>query len=137
MLTDPDACARWAPVPFDVEDADGAGWPRGSRARVSGQLAGRRVGFDVEVHEADEAGLALAAPRARSASTSPTSSAAPKAAAKSAPPSPCRPGGGLAGRLLAEATGALLQRRRPATAPSRASRARPRRLTRITERNPR
>ena len=61
MLTDPDAAARWAPVPFDVDELDGARLLAGSRARVSGRLAGRRVGFDVEVHEADESGIALSA----------------------------------------------------------------------------
>ena len=58
VLTDPDAVARWAPLPFDVEDLDTPRLMSGSRARVSGRLAGRRVGFDVEVHEADHARLA-------------------------------------------------------------------------------
>jgi uncharacterized protein YndB with AHSA1/START domain len=52
VLTDPEACARWAPLPFDVDELDGRRLAAGSRARVSGRLAGRRVGFDVEVHEA-------------------------------------------------------------------------------------
>ena len=59
VLTDPDAASRWAPVPFDVEDDRRLA--AGSRARVSGRLAGRRVGFDVEVHSADANGLALTA----------------------------------------------------------------------------
>ncbi len=61
VLTDPDAAARWAPVPFDVDDLDGERLLAGSRARVSGKLAGRKVGFDVRVHEADESGIALSA----------------------------------------------------------------------------
>jgi uncharacterized protein YndB with AHSA1/START domain len=61
VLTDPDAVARWAPLPFDVEDLDTPRLMTGSRARVSGRLAGRRVGFDVEVHEAEAGRLALAA----------------------------------------------------------------------------
>src|SRR5919206_1877105 len=61
VLTDPEACARWAPLPFDVEELDGRRLATGSRARVSGSLAGKRVGFDVEVHEASDRGLALAA----------------------------------------------------------------------------
>src|SRR4051812_46839981 len=60
VLTDPDACARWAPVPFDVED-DTRRLAAGSRARVTGRLGGQRVGFDVEVRQADENGLALSA----------------------------------------------------------------------------
>jgi uncharacterized protein YndB with AHSA1/START domain len=59
-LTDPDACARWSPVPFDLDD-DRARLEAGSRTRVSGRLAGVRVGFDVEVHAADERRLALSA----------------------------------------------------------------------------
>ena len=61
MLTDPDAAARWAPVPFDVDELDGERLLAGSVARVSGRLAGRRVGFDVRVHAADVTGIALRA----------------------------------------------------------------------------
>ena len=53
VLTDPDAIARWAPLPFDVDDLDTPRLMAGSTARVSGRLAGRRVGFVVEVHEAE------------------------------------------------------------------------------------
>lgn len=60
VLTDPEAAARWAPLPFDVDELDGHRLATGSRARVSGKLAGRRVGFDLEVHEAS-GGLSLAA----------------------------------------------------------------------------
>src|SRR3954453_11773377 len=52
VLTDPEACARWAPLPFDVDELDGRRLATGSKARVSGSLAGKRVGFDVEIHEA-------------------------------------------------------------------------------------
>src|SRR5436190_1235512 len=61
VLTDPEACARWAPLPFDVEELDGRRLATGSKARVSGSLAGKRVGFDVEVHEASARGISLAA----------------------------------------------------------------------------
>src|SRR5918995_3774644 len=61
VLCDPEAAARWAPLPFDVEELDGRRLATGSRARVSGKLAGRRVGFDVEIHEASDRGLSLAA----------------------------------------------------------------------------
>src|SRR3954451_20067326 len=53
-LTDPDACARWSPVDFDVEDDEVRRLRAGTRTRVSGKLAGVRVGFDVEVQHADE-----------------------------------------------------------------------------------
>ena len=61
VLTDPDALLRWAPVDFDVEHLDGPRLAEGGSARVSGRLAGREVGFDVEVHQADVDGLALSA----------------------------------------------------------------------------
>ena len=54
LFTQPDAIARWAPIPFEVLDLDGARLVAGTRARVSGALAGRRLEFDVEIHEADE-----------------------------------------------------------------------------------
>jgi carbon monoxide dehydrogenase subunit G len=59
-LTDPDAVARWSPVAFDIEDDSGR-LKAGTRTRVSGRLAGVRVGFDVEVHRADDRQLALSA----------------------------------------------------------------------------
>jgi hypothetical protein len=106
VLTDPDACARWAPVPFDVED-DTRRLATGSRARVSGRLAGQRVGFDVEVRRADEHGLVLSAvgPVAFDVDyrLAPTTTGSEVRASVS-----LRPRRGLIGRLLAEATGALL-----------------------------
>src|SRR3954471_1210165 len=59
-LTDPNAVARWSPVAFEVEDDSGR-LRAGTRTRVSGKLAGVRVGFDVEVHRADDRQLALSA----------------------------------------------------------------------------
>ena len=59
-LTDPDACRQWAPVDFDLEDGTDR-LTSGTRTRVSGRLAGVRVGFDVEVHCANERRLALSA----------------------------------------------------------------------------
>ena len=64
VLTDPDACRHWAPVAFDVEldaPARRARLATGSRARVTGRLAGRPVGFDVEVDQATRERLALRA----------------------------------------------------------------------------
>ena len=61
LLTEPDAIARWAPIPFELLDLDGARLRPGTRARVSGALAGRRLEFDVEIHEADEERLSLVA----------------------------------------------------------------------------
>ena len=107
VLTDPDAVARWAPVPFDVDELSGTRLLAGSQARVSGRLAGRRVGFDVQVHEADDRGLALSAQGPVELDVAyelaPTAGGSEVRASVSV-----RAGRGLTGRLLAEATGALL-----------------------------
>jgi Polyketide cyclase / dehydrase and lipid transport len=107
VLTDPEACARWAPLPFDVEGLDGRRLAAGSRARVSGKLAGRRVGFDVEVHEASGRGLALAADGLVGFDVAYELAAVAGGSEVRASVS-VRPSRGLAGRLLAEATSALL-----------------------------
>ena len=108
VLTDPDAASRWAPVPFDVDDLDGERLLAGSRARVSGKLAGRRVGFVVEVHEADETGIALSAcgPVAFDVAYALTPAACGGSEVRASVS--VRSGGGFTGRVLAEATGALL-----------------------------
>jgi hypothetical protein len=54
LLTEPDAIARWAPVPFEVVALDGGRLQAGSRARVAGRLAGRSVEFDVDVLRASD-----------------------------------------------------------------------------------
>ena len=76
--------------------------------RVSGQLVGRRVGFDVEVHEAGDGRLALSAhgPVAFDVAyeARPRGSGSEVCASVSV-----RAGGGLFGRLAEQATAALLQ----------------------------
>ena len=105
VLIDPDAASVWAPVPFDVEDDRRLA--AGRTSRVSGKLAGKRVGFDVHVHAADVTGLALTATGPVGLDVdyrlAPTARGAEVHASISV-----RPNRGLAGRLLAEATGALL-----------------------------
>jgi hypothetical protein len=108
VLTDPDAAARWTPVPFDVDDLDGERLLAGSRARVSGRLAGRRVGFDIEVHEADESGLALSASGPVAFDVDYRLAPADSGRSEVRASVSVRSGGGFTGRLLAEATGALL-----------------------------
>jgi len=62
VLTDPAAAMRWSPFPFEVEGLDdGERLEAGIEARVSGSLGGMRVGFDLDVHDADEEGLRLTA----------------------------------------------------------------------------
>ena len=60
VLTDPDAIRLWSPIDFEVEDLDGARLAAGDVTRVTGSSP-VRVGFDVEVHAADEDGLELTA----------------------------------------------------------------------------
>ena len=107
VLTDPDAATRWAPLPFELESIDGPRLRAGSTARLSGRLAGRTVGFDVSVHEADERGLSLVADGPvgfdGAYEMAPAGAGSEVRASVSV-----RPARGLAGRLLAEATGALL-----------------------------
>ena len=110
VLTDPEACRHWAPVAFDVEldaPARRARLATGSRARVTGRLAGRPVGFDVEVDEATLDRLALRAtgPVALDVlyDLAPTGAGSEVRASVSV-----RSGGGLLGRVAAEATNALL-----------------------------
>ena len=61
VLTDPEACRRWAPIEFDLKGADGERLQTGTRARVAGRIAGREVGFEVRILHADERRLALRA----------------------------------------------------------------------------
>jgi carbon monoxide dehydrogenase subunit G len=107
VLTDPGACARWAPVVFAV---DGAGTGRlvaGSRPRVRGRLAGVEVGFDVEVLEAASNRLALRAAGPVALDVAYDLEAAGCGSEVRASVG-VKPGRGLRGRILAEATSALL-----------------------------
>src|SRR4051795_12632170 len=61
VLTHPDEIRRWAPIDFEVDDLDTARLAPGTRARVTGRVAGVSVGFDVEVHAADTGLLELSA----------------------------------------------------------------------------
>ena len=61
VLTDPDECSRWSPISFDVEQLDCERLSTGCSARVGGELAGRRVSFDVDVIEAGGGRLRLRA----------------------------------------------------------------------------
>jgi uncharacterized protein YndB with AHSA1/START domain len=107
LLTDPDACAEWAPLPFEVDGLDTRRLETGSRARVSGSLAGQRVGFDVEVHEAAPHRLALSAAGPVALDVAYELAAQERGSEVRASVS-VRPGRGLAGRVLAHATGVLL-----------------------------
>ena len=94
-------------LPFEVEELDGRRLESGNRARVSGKLAGRRVGFDLEVHEASGHALTLAADGPVGFDVDYRLSSVEGGSEVHASVS-VRPSGGIVGRLLAEATSALL-----------------------------
>jgi len=61
LLTEPDAISRWAPIDFDVVDWDGERLTAGEHVRVQGRLAGRALEFEVDVEQADNGRLVLTA----------------------------------------------------------------------------
>ena len=108
LLTDPDACRRWSPVPFELDGEDASRLSAGSRMRVSGQLVGRRVGFDVEVHEAGDGRLALSAHGPVAFDVAYEARPARKGGSEVCASVSVRSGGGLFGRVAEQATAALL-----------------------------
>jgi len=107
VLTDPHAVARWAPVEFFVDELTHPRLASGSRARVSGRLAGQEIGFEVQVTRADAAGLSLSAdgPVALDVAYELRAADAGSEVSASIAVLPRR---GLRARLLAEATAAVL-----------------------------
>ena len=107
VLTHPDEIRRWSPVDFDVDELDAARLAPGTRARVTGKLAGVRVGFEVEVHAADEQLLELSADGPVGLDVryelAPADAGSELVASVS-----LRRGSGITGRLVANATAALL-----------------------------
>jgi hypothetical protein len=107
VLTHPEEIRRWSPVDFDLDDLDSSRLAPGTRARVTGKLAGVRVGFDVEVHAADADVLQLSADGPVGLDV--RYELAPAAAGSELRASvSLRRGGGITGRLVANATAALL-----------------------------
>jgi hypothetical protein len=107
VLTHPEEIRRWSPVDFELDELDAARLAPGTRARVTGKLAGVRVNFDVEVHSADEQLLELSADGPVGLDVryelAPAKSGSELYASVS-----LRRGGGITGRLMANATAALL-----------------------------
>jgi hypothetical protein len=107
VLTHPEEIRRWSPVDFDLDDLDSSRLAPGTRARVTGKLAGVRVGFDVEVHAADADVLELSADGPVGLDVryelAPAATGSELYASVS-----LRRGGGITGRLVANATAALL-----------------------------
>jgi uncharacterized protein YndB with AHSA1/START domain len=107
VLTDPDAIRLWSPIDFEVEDLRGSRLAAGDVTRVTGSLAGLRVGFDVEVHAADAEGIQLTADGPIGIDVRYDLQPAVGGSEVCATVS-LRQGGGLTGRLLNRATAALL-----------------------------
>ena len=107
VLTHPEEIRRWSPVDFDLDELDSRRLAAGTRGRVTGKLAGVRVGFDVEVHAADERRLELSADGPVGLDVRYELTTDESGAELSAHVS-MRRGGGLTGRLVANATAALL-----------------------------
>ena len=107
VLTDPRAAGRWAPIGFEVEGLDGPRLTAGSSARISGRLAGQRVGFDVDVHRAgpDRFELTACGPIGLDVAYDLEAVANGSRVVASIG---VRCGRGLTGRLIAHATDALL-----------------------------
>jgi Polyketide cyclase / dehydrase and lipid transport len=108
VLTDPGACARWAPVDFEVTDLESKRLAPGARPRVSGRIAGVEVGFDVHVLEVDEARLQLRCNGPVAIDVRYDLEPAERGSAVKASVG-VKPGRGIRSRILAEATGALLR----------------------------
>ena len=107
VLTHPDEIRRWSPIDFDLDELDDVRLAAGTRARVTGKVAGVRVGFDVEVHSADEELLELSADGPIGIDVRYELAPAHTGSEVHASVS-LRRGGGLTGRLVANATAALL-----------------------------
>ncbi|HZN87736.1 MAG TPA: SRPBCC family protein [Thermoleophilaceae bacterium] len=107
VLTHPDQIRRWSPVDFDLDELATRRLAAGTRTRVTGRLAGVRVGFDVEVHAADKGRLELSAEGPVGIDVRYQLEPADTGSELSASVS-LRRGGGLTGRLVANATAALL-----------------------------
>ncbi len=106
MLTCPDAIARWAPIPFELLDFDQDRLHSGDTVRVCGMLAGRSMEFEIEVVEADDGRLALAANGPIHIDVEYVTRAVDRGSEVRARVEVS--GGGVIGRVLARATDALL-----------------------------
>lgn len=107
VLTHPEEIRRWSPVDFDLDCLSAKRLAPGTRGRVTGRLAGVRVGFDVEIHAADEARLVLSADGPVGLDVRYEVRRDDAGSELNALVS-LRPSGGLTGRLVANATAALL-----------------------------
>jgi hypothetical protein len=107
VLTDPAAARRWSPIGFDLEQIEGDRLRSGTRAVLTGKLAGRGVSFDVEVIKASDGQLELRAVGPVEMEVAYDAILADEGTEVVASVA-VRSGGGLMGRMLSSATDALL-----------------------------
>jgi hypothetical protein len=106
LLTEPNAIARWAPIDFNVVGFDGPRLRAGDHVRVLGSLAGRSLEFAVDVADAEDGRLVLTAVGPIRLDVEYL--ATPLGDGTQVRASVTVSGRGLMGRLLAQATDALL-----------------------------
>jgi hypothetical protein len=106
LLTEPDAISQWSPIAFDVIDWQGERLKAGEHVRVQGRLAGQSLEFEVDVTEADNGHLVLTASGPIQLDVEYHALASDGGSELRASVSVS--GRGLLGRVLAQATDALL-----------------------------
>ena len=107
VLTDPVAAARWSPVGFRLAE-DTPRLRPGARVRIVGEFAGRPVGFDVDVHEAEAGRLALTADGPVGIRRALRRARRRTRGSRIAASVAIRPRSGLLGRVIASATRSML-----------------------------
>jgi hypothetical protein len=107
VLTHPQHIRTWSPVDFELDDLDTRRLSAGTKARVTGKVAGVRVSFEVEVHRADPARLELSADGPIGLDVRYDLAHADEGAEMTAAVS-VRSGRGITGRLVAGAAASLL-----------------------------
>jgi hypothetical protein len=107
VLSDPEAIRRWSPIDFELEELRGHRLESGSRARVAGRLASRSAAFDVDVAQAGGGRFAVAA-RGPIEIDVEYEAFEDDGGASDVWATVSVSGSGLLGRLLAQATDALL-----------------------------
>ena len=107
VLTDPAAARRWSPIGFELAEIEGDRLRSGTRAVLTGKLAGRGVSFDVHVITASDGRLELRAVGPVEMDVNYDAVLADEGTELMASVV-VRSAGGLIGRLLSSATEAML-----------------------------
>src|SRR3954451_144666 len=107
VLTDPTSASRWSPIGFELEELDGDRLRSGTRAVLTGKVAGRGVSFDVHVIKASDGQLELRAVGPVEMDVAYDAVPADEGTEVKASVA-VRSAGGLIGRMISSATDALL-----------------------------